>query len=260
MNLKRYSPFIVVAWVVFARGYQTSPATSVGDRTIAIYRSLLQRPKPFGWPSKAAWIESEASRYTTEGTFAHPIVIPTGEIPRLVALRAIKVEMGNAWPLRKPEKLAIARYPDSVRRRWSPLARRLWLEGTYDWKTSDLSTMRAEIAILRRKGQNMDALEAHLFGLEKSKNRDLLIERVVRYAESHPKDMVAAKSATVILYVPTFLAVNEGKPLRKDLLDRTFALEARTIRNQNALLNDDLTHLKTFDILRDTIDGKYRKP
>ena len=53
---------------------------------------------------------------------------------------------------------------------------------------------------------------------------------------------------------------DKRQPLRKDLLDRTFALEARTIRNQNALLNDDLTHLKTFDILRDTIDGKYRKP
>lgn len=239
-----------------------STAVSVGDQTVALYRDLLRRSKPFGWPDKAAWIENEASRYTTEGTFAHPIVIPPGEVPRLVALRAINLEIGGAWPPRKPEKQAIARYPNSVRRRWSPLARRLWLEGTYDWKTSDLRTMRTEIAILRRLGQNMDALEAHLFGLEKlnPKNRYVVTDRILHYAERHPKDIVAAKSATVILYVPTFLAVDKRQPLRKDLLDRTFALEARTIRNQNALLGDDLTHLKTFDILRDTIDGKYRKP
>ena len=262
MRTIRMLLFLAVGGVLASAEPHQATAVSVGDQTVALYRDLLRRSKPFGWPDKAAWIENEASRYTTEGTFAHPIVIPPGEVPRLVALRAINLEMGGAWPPRKPEKQAIARYPDSVRRRWSPLARRLWLEGTYDSKTSDLSTVRAEIAVLRRLGQNLDALEAHLVGKGKlnAKNGYQIADQILRYAEAHPNDIVAAKSATVILYVPTFLAVDKGQPLRKDLLDRTFALERRTIRNQNALLNDDLTHLKTFDILRDTMNGKYRKP
>ena len=239
---------------------QAPPDSGVGNRTVALYQALLRRPKGLWQQSKAEWLLNELDRYRQHESYGYPFLIKAEEVPRYVALRAIQLQTGSAFPLLPTEKRALARYPASVRRRWNPLARRLWLEASYD-AGSNLATVRSEIAILRRLGMDMDALEAVMIGRERlnSKNGYQIAEEILRFSEAHPRDVVAAKSATLVLYVPTFLAVDRKQPLRKDLLDRVFALEARTIRNQNALLNDDQKNLKTFDILRDTMNGKYAR-
>ena len=262
MGVLRTSTILVLSsWTPLVRAEGSQAVTSVGEQTEAAYRDLLRQPKRLGWPSKAQYLDNERSKLQRDDSYGYPALIRPEEVPRFVALRAIGLETGSSWPLRPAEARAFARYPASVRRRWSPFAQRLWLEASYDWKTSNLPTVRAEIARLRRLGMDMDALEATLIciGTLNPRNGYEIADKTLRYAEAHPRDVVAAKSAATILYVPTFLAADRRQPLRKDLLDRAFALEGRTIRNQNALLGDDIGSLRTFDILRDTMNGKYAR-
>jgi len=136
------------------------------------------------------------------------------------------------------------------------MARRLWLEATY--KDSDnLPTIQAEIASLKRKGIDTVALESALVGQGYHDPKMLLTltEKTLAFAESHPNDIAGAKRTSLYLYL-LIVTAKKGEPVRYDLVNRVYALEARTLDNQNKQLNDNLKSLHVFDVLRKFVPKK----
>jgi hypothetical protein len=229
--------------------------SAIGDRIAEAYYRVLKAPLAQG-DTKLNQLEYRLSKLTNTGTVAFPHVIAEKEIPELVALRAIKFELGSLFTPNKVEARALAKYPASARRSWSPMARRLWLEATYEI-TSHLPTVKFEVEAIQKKGVDTTAIESilaghGLYGPEKALT---YVEKNLAFSETHPKDIAASKAAAFTLYY-LIVTAKIREPLLQRLLDRVFALESRTLQNQNALLNDNQKSLKTFEVLRKTARSK----
>lgn len=231
------------AYVAVAFAQRPSATVAMGPKIVAAYRAI--RPESSGrFAYKGQRMGAEVRRIE-----ALPRV-PEGDVPRYVAYRAANVQCGDIAFLPKSAPDLFARYPPTVRARWSPEARRLWEEAFYTNRTP-----AATVEALRRLGQNVEVLEACLIGFHGDPPPLADYPRIVRlldYAEAHPRDVCAASQAALLTHALTVTALYDKEPIRQDLIRRALALYPRTLRNVNVLLDDHLPSLSVFRVLTDT--------
>lgn len=176
---------------------------------------------------------------------------------KYIALRAIIRETGGGGPTRISTVLQAIRayYTPEICSRWSPAAQKLWLEATYVYDKKSSEAIFAKIGSLKRSGQDMETMEAAMLGVDTMTPKTMLplAERYLFFAEKHPKDICAAFTACFILEAASFITDVDTRPHKTEyfpLVNRTFALEKRTLNNLNELLNDHQDKISYYEKLR----------
>lgn len=226
-----------------------------GERIVQTYRSLLKEPRKYPKMSKgldfyfrAIHIEDQAEidRVNFESIAA-----------QYIALRAIIRETGGGGSTGKNAMMRAIRahYTSDICLRWSPEAQKLWLEATYVSDKKSTLAARQKIAALKKQGVDMEAMEAATLGMDTVTARTMLplAKRCLTFAEQHPDDICAAFQACYLLEAASYLTDVNTRPHKAEylpLVQRTFALEARTLKNLNQLLNDRQDKISYYDKLR----------
>ena len=237
----------------------------MGPKILAAYRAL--RAKPRSDPNVSKWGEIKAYIERVNDAKAISPAEAARLAPAYVAAQAIRAEVGGGKTMDQPVDKAIkARYPATVRKRWSPEAQRLWLEAFCDPFNTPLPEFQAQIARLRRDGADVGTLEAMTVGVAEMRAwrqkgvkaspqatrafERSVTDQMLRYAEAHPRDVVAVSSAWLGLAALVISAQHSGQPWPQAEIDRLLALEGRTVANLRALLNDPAAMASVFDRAR----------
>lgn len=240
-----------------------SPASdlvSVGPQILAAYKALREKPRQWRDVPKTQEFSERLDYLDGQPD------LPAKEFQLYIALRAISSEIGvTSLPKQSiTSKRVRAMFPESVRRKWSPAAQCLWDEAFFIPDSGMGKAMKGEIARLRRDEANTETLEALIIGdgeltttkhtvKERAAIGYSIVDRELRFAETHPSDITASVGAAGLLNLATWDAQSRNEPVREDLVRRVFALEARTLANVNRLLNDNKREIKSFTYLRERL-------
>lgn len=190
-----------------------------------------------------------------------------------IALRAIRAEWGfpaSSFTKKLDERVK-GLFPTPIRKYWSPETRRIWLEAFYIPDDRPVDEIRRQVASLRKDGANTEPLEALVMfdGVLKPKMTHSAlvaatrgtVRQLLELSEKTPSDIAAVSRAISLIDLVVTDEIVRKEPIgEQDLLDRIFALEPRTIRNFNQLLNDNKPNFASFDMLRQHVaDAKAKR-
>lgn len=245
---------------IFLLNYTQNSSESVrsGEQIVNTYRRLLERPKSI--PTVSKGIELGALLEHLENSQQDKAM----QNPYMfIALRAIRAEWGRPADMstKQVDNQVMALFPQMLQKYWSPETKRIWLQAFYVPGQRPIGEVRKQIAWLKANGANSEPLEAlsAVDGVLNSKmSHAQMIDairatarRLLSLSESTPSDVTAVSRAIGVIDLAVIDDIVMKHPLgEKDIIDRIFALEPRTIRNFNRALHDDMTHLPAFDTLR----------
>lgn len=259
---------IIPLLLITASKQNSLSSVQAEDRIVSVYRFLLKRPRSNARIPKSTELGKLLEHLENSGqkdALKDPYLF--------VALRAIRAEWGvpaSSFTKEVDERIK-GRFPAPVRKYWSPETRRIWMQAFYVPEQRPIGDVRKEIAGLKKDGVNSEPLEAlSMFDgvLKPQMTHSALIKAVrdsvkdlLALSERNLNDIAAVSRAIGLIDLVVTDEIVRKEPLgEQDILDRIFALESRTIRNLNRLLNDDKPNFASFDMLRQHIaDAKANR-
>lgn len=251
----RLSAVLVVVTTICAAGQSLATShQNAGDQIVSGYRSYLSQPRKNRSIPRYKELCSELAVIQANEAYKQTRRMTKEEFPNYIALKSITMELGNDLPPCELDRKVITAFPASVRRSWPLETRRIWLNAFCCYDAISGFNPKYEIEVLKEHGLAVDTAEASLIphNTLNGKNGYIVAERLIHFAQAHPRNIACVMLATQVLSVRLSIGKIEREPLRLDLADQLLPLESRTLRNMNALLHDEATSLGWFDYLRIT--------